>query len=633
MPLSQKVIDEVRSQSDIVRVVSDYLALKKRGASYIACCPFHQEKTPSFNVHPTKQVFKCFGCGVGGNVFTFVMKADNVTFSEAVRIVADKCGVPLPEEEERTPDERREEIERERLLQLNEWAAQFFESRLADDSEGRAALDYLRARGLEDATMRTLRIGYAPDRWDALSGFLRRRGATTHEIERSGLVTIKDSGSGFYDRFRGRVMFPVADAQGRIIAFGGRVLDDGEPKYLNSPETPVYVKGKHLFGLHLAKDGMRKLGYAVVVEGYLDFIIPFQAGVPNVVASLGTALTDAQVRQMRRYLDNPRVVVNFDADAAGQSATRRSFELFLEHGFKVNVLRLPDGKDPDGFIRANGATAYRELLKNSQPLLDYLANVALFEFDVRRPAGKAAAVNAVLPYLVCMRDPIERSVAAERLADRLQLDDRLIREELRKSAAARKTEMTVERVAVADSLSHAERQVLVAMLSSAELRERAVAALSDDIIRILPGRIFFWAVRDAHGGGRPFGYGELCAAVARRHHAEACADETGQIDFLAEMDERVFSLNAEMENMVATLMLEAEAPTDDESFRIAYENLQSGLDALERRRVERETADLHVKVREADRAGDYESAVEHAARKLELRKRELAMRLERMKKV
>lgn len=631
MSFPQRAIDEIRSQADIVRVISDYVTLKKRGSTYVACCPFHQEKTPSFNVHPGKQVFKCFGCNVGGNVFTFVMKADNASFMESVRTVAEKCGLPMPVEE-RTPDARQAEAERDRVLQLNEWAAQFFENQLETSSEGRVAREYLDQRGLSQETVRAMRLGYSPDSWDALTSFLRLRGASQSDIERSGLVTIKDNGTGFYDRFRGRVMFPISDAQGRIVAFGGRVLGDGEPKYLNSPETSLYVKGRHLYGMNLAKEGIRRLGYVVLVEGYLDFLIPFQAGISNIVASLGTALTEAQVRQLRRYLDNPRVVVNFDADKAGQAATRRSLEMFLLHGFKVNVLTLPEGKDPDGYVRANGVAAYRDLLKTSQPLIDYLANVALFEHDIRNPAGKAAAVNAVLPYLVRIKDSIERNTAAERLADRLKIDDKLIRNELRRAAVEQRPEITVERVTVSDSLTHAERQVLTALLSHPELCDEAFAALDDELINILTGRIFFHALRDLHRIGQPFEYQELCGAVAKRHHFDAQGAKNGQVAFFPDDDPRVFALDVEMENMVAALLLEAEHPETDEDTEQVTQSLRSGIEALERRRTDFKSSQLHAKVQQADRDGDHETALQHASDKLALRRRELAARIERMRR-
>ncbi|MEP7272099.1 MAG: DNA primase, partial [Acidobacteriota bacterium] len=318
--------DELRGQADIVRIVSDYVTLKKRGANHIACCPFHQEKTPSFNVNPARQLFKCFGCGKAGDVFRFIMEIESASFPEAVRTVAEKSGVALPQMVENRDAETKEQ-QRKELLEINRWATEFFENTLHEESQGRQALEYLAGRGINPETQRLFRLGYAPDSWDALSNHLRDRGVARPQIERSGLVTLRESGSGYYDRFRGRLIFPISDAQGRIIAFGGRTLGTGEPKYLNSPETVLYTKGQHLFGLTQSREDVRKRGYAILVEGYLDFLIPFQAGVTNLVASLGTALTDQQVRLLSRYAR--KIVVNFDPDAAGASATKRSLETLL----------------------------------------------------------------------------------------------------------------------------------------------------------------------------------------------------------------------------------------------------------------------------------------------------------------
>src|SRR5438309_6025197 len=301
MRLPRGFADDVKNQGDIVRVVSDYVALKKRGANYLACCPFHSEKTPSFNVHAGKGLFKCFGCGVGGSIFDFVMRIEGCGFPEAVRIVAQKSGIPIPVVDE-TEDHKKISRDRDTLLRLNEYAAEFFELQLDTGTEGAGAREYIRSRGITQETTKLFRLGYAPDSWDALTNHLKDRGATTDEIHNSGLAVMKDTG-GFYDRFRGRVIFPITDSQGRVIAFGGRVMGEGEPKYLNSPETALYTKGRNLFALAHAKNEIRSLGFAILVEGYLDCIIPFQEGVHNVVASLGTALTDSQVRLLRRYMD------------------------------------------------------------------------------------------------------------------------------------------------------------------------------------------------------------------------------------------------------------------------------------------------------------------------------------------
>ncbi|MGQ9896929.1 MAG: DNA primase [Acidobacteriota bacterium] len=632
MLLDRQTVDDLRTQADIVRVVSGYVTLRKRGANYLACCPFHSEKTPSFNVHPGKQVFKCFGCGVGGDVFAFVMRMENVGFAEAVRIVADVCGLPLPEDRPLAPKARRGTEERERLLRLHELALGFFQTQLAAP-EHYAVRKYLAQREVASSTITELGLGYAPDRWDALLSFLRGHGATTADLERSGLVIPRESGGGYYDRFRGRIMFPIADSQGRIIAFGGRVLADGEPKYLNSPETPLYVKGKHLFGLHLSKEAIRQSGFAILVEGYMDFLRLYQEGIHNVVATLGTALTGAQVRQLRRYMEVPKVIVNFDSDRAGQAATRRSFELLLEQGFHVNVLYLPEGKDPDDFVRLRGASAYRVSLKQSQPLVEYLADVATLEYDLTYPAGRAQAVNSVLPYIAKLNDAIERDLAAERLADRLRLDTRMIRAALQQAARERRAELSAETIEVVEKLTLTERQVLQVLLAHPPLCELAFKALNNELIAFLPGRAFFLAVRDVYLQGEPLNYATLAAAVARWQRAETKTDAHGQLEFFAEEHHTPTPLELEMENYLAELLFNAEPPADDAALAKYRSILEDGLLVLKQRRLEHQSTLLHRNVQKAAESNDEQLALHYAQERLQLKRERLAALHRRQKKL
>ncbi|HEY7182213.1 MAG TPA: DNA primase [Blastocatellia bacterium] len=459
--------EESRNQADIVRIVSDYVSLKKKGRDWAACCPFHNEKTPSFYVSPVKQIFKCFGCSKGGSVFDFVMEIEGCSFPEAIRVVAEKTGITVPVEADNASEYEERESRRADLMRLNQWATEFFEQNLIETAEGRRALDYLAARGVNEETWKAFRLGYAPDSRDAMIAYLRSRGASTTQIERSGLVSSRDSG-GFYDRFRRRLMFPIHDAQGRVIAFGGRILGDGEPKYLNSPETTLYTKGMHLFGLGHARESIRRRGYAILVEGYLDFLIPFQAGVRNLVASLGTALTENQTRLLGRYAR--RIVVNFDPDSAGQAATKRSLELLLTESFKVNVLTLPDNLDPDEYIRAHGPENYLKLLKGSQPFLDYVVDQAISSHDQTRPTGKVETINAILPYLRLVKDKIERAEHFERIADRLKIDSRLIREEFKKAAETRLERVGERAIKATLIVKPAERKLLEILINQAPVR-------------------------------------------------------------------------------------------------------------------------------------------------------------------
>ncbi|MEY4167530.1 MAG: hypothetical protein RIR52_1354 [Acidobacteriota bacterium] len=490
--------EEVRRQADIVRIVSDYLSLKKKGTNHWACCPFHSEKSPSFSVNGARQFFKCFGCGKAGDVFNFVMEIEGCPFPEAVATVADKMGIPVP-----APENSRdfEEGDRRRtdLLRLNAWATEFFEENLAATGEGKRALDYVSGRGLSEQTRRDFRLGFAPNSWDGLGNYLRRRGATTHQIESSGLVTLREDGRGFYDRFRGRLIFPITDTQGRIIAFGGRLIGEGEPKYLNSPETALYTKGQHLFGLHKAREAMRRSGFVILVEGYLDFLVPYQAGVQNIVASLGTALTEQQVRLLGRYVR--QIIVNFDPDSAGVAATRRSLEALLAQGFKVNVLTLPENLDPDEYVRRHGAEAYQGLLRNSSRFLDYIVEQAAASHDQTTPTGKVETINDILPYLRLVRDRIEQVEYVGRIADRLRIDSRLIRDEFRRAVETKKERLPDQVRTAALPVKPAELTLLELILADAEIRRAVIAALDEEDYRGLRTARLFEVLIEMDGSG------------------------------------------------------------------------------------------------------------------------------------
>jgi len=503
--------DDVKNQADIVSVISGYMTLKKRGANYIACCPFHNEKTPSFSVHQGKGIFKCFGCGAGGSVFDFVMRMEGCLFPEAVKLVATKSGIAIPVVEERE-DQKKAAHNREIILRLNEWAADFFEDQFHNGAAGKQARDYIESRGISAETRAQFKIGYAPDRWDAMISYLKERGASMAEIEISGLVTVKEDGRS-YDRFRGRVMFPIGDSQGRIIAFGGRVMGPGEPKYLNSPETAVYTKGRHLYGLALAKSEIHRAGFAVLVEGYFDCIVPMQYGVSNVVATLGTALTDAQVRLLRRHMSHPRVVVNFDPDAAGQSAALRSIELFLAEQVEVSILKLPDENDPDEFVRASGPDAFRVLIDGAKPYLDYVIEGAIDKHDVSRPSGKVEAINAILPHLVRLPDKVERADYAAQVADRLRVDSRLIREELRRAATDRRPSMDPGRLKSEEDVTQAERQLLEILLVNPDVRRMVVASLAEDDYAQLASEVLFVKLIELEREGVELDYDSLSARL------------------------------------------------------------------------------------------------------------------------
>src|SRR5688572_23820272 len=393
MRYPQTFIDDLKRQADIVRVNHDYVLLTKKGANWMACCPLHKEKTPTFSVSPVKEIFYCFGCHKGGSVFNFVMEMERVSFPEAIKLVAEKSGVPLPVMVDDSRFQARR-LESEEVIELNKWALEWWEQQLESSAEGRIARDYLKRREITDETRETFRLGNELDSWDALSIYLRQKGATQEQIEKSGLVVKKEEG-GSYDRFRGRLIFPVFDIQGRPIAFGGRTLKDESAKYINSPETAAYVKGRNLFGLNLTRDEIRRNGFAILVEGYLDLIVPYQFGIKNLAASLGTALTPEQVKLIGRFAR--KVVVNYDGDRAGVQAAKRAIETLLAEDLEVKVLVLPDNSDPDDFIRKNGVTEYQQRRGNAQPHIQFVIDQAVRDRNLHNPADKAAAAEETLP--------------------------------------------------------------------------------------------------------------------------------------------------------------------------------------------------------------------------------------------
>ena len=485
MRYPQTFIDDLKRQADIVRVIQDYVQLKKKGANWMACCPFHKEKTPSFSVSPTKEIFYCFGCHKGGSVFNFVMEIERVGFPEAIRIVADKIGMPLPKMIDDSRFEARRQ-ESDEVIQLNSWAMEWWQQQLASSNEARIAREYLVQRELSEETQNPFCLGYAPDSWDALSIYLRQKGATQEQIERSGLVVKKEEGRpGSYDRFRCRLMFPILDVQGRPIAFGGRTLKNEDAKYVNSPETSAYVKGRNLFGLNLTRDEIRRQGFAILVEGFLDLIVPYQAGVKNVVASLGTALTAEQAKLLSRFAR--KVVVNYDGDCAGVQAAKKSIEILLAEDIEVKVLVLPDNADPDEFIRKFGVTEYQRRRAQAQPHIQFVIENALRDRSLHRPAEKAEAVEEVLPYIRAVSSRIQKREYFDMAMDSLGID----RENVNTSAwrrelwqAVRDNRPTrssaVHAVAKEAKVTAAEQRLLGLLLADADLRHQVLPMLKKE---------------------------------------------------------------------------------------------------------------------------------------------------------
>jgi DNA primase len=431
-------VDELKSHLDIVQVVQERMPLRRSGVEWKGLCPFHGEKTPSFGVNGDKGVFHCFGCGVGGDVIKFVELYDKVNFTEAVRLLASRAGLTIPETEDSRQDAENRR-EREALLKAHEVAAAWFQEQLMT-AAGAPARRLLAERGMTPATIEQLGMGYAPASREGLKARLLKDGFPQGLLFRSGLIVEREAGLAV-DRFRNRLMIPIARETGAVIAFGGRAMEAGQqPKYLNSPETPIYVKGRTLYGLHLSRPAIGKTRHAVMVEGYFDLAQALQAGITNVVASSGTALTPAQARLLKRFAS--KVVLSFDPDAAGQGAAARTSELLVAEGFQVNVAMLPPGEDPDSFIRREGGGAYQERLKTSRPYLEYLLDRTASEHDFNQDDSRRDFLARMLPVAARIPDAAARDQFADRLAHKARITEEVVRAEIRKAAVQKQTDLS-----------------------------------------------------------------------------------------------------------------------------------------------------------------------------------------------
>ncbi|HWX25578.1 MAG TPA: DNA primase [Vicinamibacteria bacterium] len=474
MAFPDSFVEDVRRAADLYRVVSEHVTLKKVGASSKGLCPFHQEKTPSFNVRGDH--FHCFGCGEGGDVFKFLMLRERVSFPEAVETLAQRFGLPLPEKSfEAGPDRK----ERDEILALMEAASDHYRKTLWS-AGGTRARDYLLGRGFEKETLEAISAGAARDSWTDLLDALKKR-FSPQLLTAAGLVLEKTGGH--YDRFRNRAIFPIRNDGGKVVAFGARSLDGSEPKYLNSPETAIYQKGRTLYGLSWAKEAFRKEGRCVLVEGYLDVARALASGISEAVATCGTALTPGHARLLRRFVET--VFVNFDQDEAGQKAARKSLDTLLEEGLVVRVVELPQGHDPDSFLKAFGAEAYRERLAEAPEGMEWLVRRALAEHHPSTPRGKANYLEALLPTLAHIGSPVERKAWFDLIVERGELDPRAAEDQLRKTGSARKTPAPEPQRAppARAKLLPAERFFVALLLSGAEGAEAALAELEEEDIQ------------------------------------------------------------------------------------------------------------------------------------------------------
>ena len=617
----------VKQQADIVRIVGDYIKLRKTGAqNFSGLCPFHNEKSPSFSVHATRQFYHCFGCQASGDVFSFVQKIENITFPEAVRAVAQKLGIPLPKATYNTPGEAQEARQRGVLLDMNEQACEFFRDQLRRP-EGARAREYLATRGLNDDMIQRFRIGFAPDSGFVLKDFfkgkfdedlLRQSGLFSWKVEdsrTSGPATGGPASGGpvndasenepakpsapIYSKFRNRVMFPIASEQGKVIAFTGRTLATDEksgPKYLNSPETAVYSKSKVLFNLDLAKEAIRKLGYAILVEGQMDCISVYAAGFNNVIASSGTAFTELQAKLLGRFTKN--VVVNFDPDTAGAAATERTLGLLIEEDFQVKVLTLEAGFDPDLYIRRQGKDAYEKALGGSQKYFDYLIERARTQFPVRSAEGKVKALNYLLPHIQRVPSRIVRDELAQEIAHRVGIDSSVLRQELRHAAtdrAAAKVKSAPE-----GQITQAERLLIRALASAGEIQSNGTHVSSRDgaDVEFDPARQARFVLHHErlHEG--------LAAESLLQALLDAGPESGHPMDLPLSEDDR---------KLLASVLMNEEED-------LTAELLEGGVNALRRNSVRRRLEQVQRDIVEASRKGDVARVTELSAEKLRLKR-------------
>jgi len=422
------LIDQIRQSSNIVKVISEYLPLKKTGSNFKALCPFHQEKTPSFIVSPQKEIFHCFGCGEGGNVFNFLMKHEKISFIEAVERLAGRAGISLPEDKVSQDEASRISQERKSLFEINHHATDFFHKCLKSSSSAQKAREYLKKRGLEEKIINKFELGYAPGSGKGLLEAAVNRGYSRALLEKAGLITFSEKKNDYCDLFFDRIIFPIYDVQSRIIGFGGRVLGERLPKYLNSPETTVFNKGKTLYALNLAKESIQKKNQVIVLEGYTDVLTCHQFGVENSVATLGTALTSDHVSIISRYAEE--VVIVYDADTAGVKATLRGLDLLIGSGLRVRVVALPQGSDPDDFLRTQGVEKFQKEISQSLSLIDYRIKLVSQTTDLNSSEGKVALVEEVLPTIARIKNLIEQKEEIKKISKLISVDEETLLLEL-----------------------------------------------------------------------------------------------------------------------------------------------------------------------------------------------------------
>jgi len=527
--IPDNILEKVQEKTDIVELIAGYVPLKKMGRNYKTNCPFHHEKTPSFVVSPDKQIYHCFGCGAGGNVFSFVMKYENLQFPEAVEMLAKKAGVVLPRLAGRPEDN----AVTNQLYKINEDACSFFQECLKRNN---AAKEYLASRGIGQDTIDKCKIGYAPDQWEGLLNYFKSKSIGGQVLEKAGLAIANDKG-GHYDRFRNRVTFPIIDLKDRVLGFGARVLDSSLPNYLNSPETVIYSKGRNLYGLNLSRADIKKEGYALVVEGYLDFIIPYQAGVKNIIATLGTALTVDQIRLYRRFANT--VIMVYDPDEAGEAASLRNLDLFITEDVNVYIAELPAGLDPDTFIRKHGTEDFLKLVKSSKNIFDYKLDKLIKRYNINSSNGKTGIAAEMLPTLSRINNAVLKDALVKKLSDRLSIDEEALKVELKKvkPGYTQRVNAAAGPVAAKTGSISAEMMVLSLMMEGGTLVDKAMKDLSPDEIKNSSIRDLVKLIYDFHKNNKAVSPAKLINHLpSDSEAANLISQAVGMLEMIKERD-------------------------------------------------------------------------------------------------
>ncbi|MBI1821107.1 MAG: DNA primase [Nitrospirae bacterium] len=575
--ISEEIIFRIQESIDIVQLISGYVSLKKSGQNFQGLCPFHSEKSPSFTVSPSKQIFHCFGCGSGGNVFKFLMLKEGMSFPDAVKELGKTAGVPVPVGRDENPSLNQE------LIQVNESAKDYFHQVLLKDPGAELAREYLKKRGIVYDSIRDFSLGYSLPGWNHCSQFLEKKGFTLLQMEKAGLITQNNSGGGYHDRFRGRLIFPVSNLQGKCIGFGGRVLDQALPKYLNSPETPVYQKGKVLYGLDKTKNEIDSL---IIVEGYFDAIRPFQSGIKNVVATCGTALTHYHLQLIRRKVR--KVYLIFDPDQAGIKAALRTIDLFLETGIKAFVVVLPGGLDPDLFVDQYGKEPFERCLEKAVPLFDFVLNASIQKNSGSEIEGKLAVIEEILPLVSRISNSVEKSYYLMKVSNQLEVSEKDLREEFKKqqnkkSLHPQKKDLPVKK---APTLPLEEEYVIRFLLAE----------------KIAPDRIFHYVSPADFNDVRAK---EIMQVLYENHSSE---EKLNFRNFLEK-----FSGEEKLYDLMTALSVK------EPDYDYPIQALEESLDRLIHKRMMRQRIELEKEIPLAEREKDHEKVSEISRHLLKIR--------------